>query len=409
MERKSDPKWSRPAPEGAEAALDTVKKGVVLGSLVLSGEGDPAPDRHCHLLGRTPLCDFVLEHASISRQHAFLGWDERGQLLLVDLGSAHGTCVDRRACTPGVAVQLADGSSIQFGASSRSYVVRLRTKEQREAAEVAAAEEEAAASRQDCRRLCAVHLSTTCGEDGETSASAGFAGPAEVVRISAVLLDTEARAGLRVGVSHPPPVLGTFSTLCCPAINPLLSSTAARRAACTQVEIDGVPPFSYDCPQAHGLIAPLYSCLCLLHPLRSLDPLTIDNRRRRHESVGGLDCVRGVARSTRWARGGRSGRAACARSAVRGGIARHCTEKGAAAGVPGERDPATGSTAELGRAGEAVSLPHGVAQAPEGGQRGGRVGGAAGRGCCHRRPGARASSLPICQSVQPLYPYGGVF
>lgn len=39
------------------------------------------------VFGRAPTCDVVLEHLSISRQHATLSTDSAGNLFLVDLGS----------------------------------------------------------------------------------------------------------------------------------------------------------------------------------------------------------------------------------------------------------------------------------------------------------------------------------
>ena len=98
--------------------------------------------------GRAPGCEVVLEHASISRQHATLALDHACNLTVVDLNSgaklcrhwllllaagarsevpacaAHGTNVDGlwlRANTP---KHLQLGSTIQLGGSSRKYVVR---------------------------------------------------------------------------------------------------------------------------------------------------------------------------------------------------------------------------------------------------------------------------------------------
>ena len=67
-ERKPDPEWSVPAPLGAECTLEVVKGGTIVDKLVIAGPEDPAPERHCHLFGRTPMCvDFVMDHASTSR------------------------------------------------------------------------------------------------------------------------------------------------------------------------------------------------------------------------------------------------------------------------------------------------------------------------------------------------------
>ena len=238
MERKPDPSWAHPAPEGVQCALEAVKGGVVVGQLVLSGQSlsgashSPSRLSRGHLLGRSPLCDFVLDHESISRQHAFVGWDRDGKLLVADLNSAHGTTVEQRALRPGMTVELKDGSTIAFGASSRSYVVKLRTVADIEAEAAENEAEKLKGSVQEYRRLCILRLCTTCDDDGLAS-SATF-GPPEVVRISAVLLDTERP----VPLGTLPRVLGTFSTLCRPTNNPLLSRKCRELAQCAQEEID---------------------------------------------------------------------------------------------------------------------------------------------------------------------------
>ena len=71
---------------------------------------------------------------------------------------------------------------ISFGASSRTYVLRA----------ISAADAVYAGDgpMQRYRRLCVLHMTTTCGEAGETSASRDFPGPPELVQFDAVLLDT---------------------------------------------------------------------------------------------------------------------------------------------------------------------------------------------------------------------------
>ena len=72
--------------------------------------------------------------------------------------------------------------SLSFGASSRTYVLRA----------ISAADAVYAGDgpMQRYRRLCVLHMTTTCGEAGETSASRDFPGPPELVQFDAVLLDT---------------------------------------------------------------------------------------------------------------------------------------------------------------------------------------------------------------------------
>ncbi len=236
MERKPDPRWAVLPPEGLSVSIEVYKSGELVDTYRLCGEGVDA--KPAYLFGRTPVCDFVLEHASISRQHAFIGWDHTGALLITD-SSAHGTKINRTTAVPGsgVAASLEDGATITFGASSRHYVVKSRTAAEL-AAEAAAEEEARAAPPQPFQRLCTVQLVTTCGENGETSGSATFLGPPEVVRLSAVLLDT--RRPMRPGA--PPKLLGEFDELVRPSMNPLLSEFCLRLAETSQESVDSARP-----------------------------------------------------------------------------------------------------------------------------------------------------------------------
>eukprot|EP00775_Hariotina_reticulata_P011872 gene11872-12016_t len=82
------------------------------------------------VFGRLPQNDVVLDHASISRQHAALCFQtqepQQGlQAILMDLGSAHGTFVDGARLVKQQHHPLQPGDSIQFGASTRAYKLHL--------------------------------------------------------------------------------------------------------------------------------------------------------------------------------------------------------------------------------------------------------------------------------------------
>lgn len=221
-------------------------------TLALAGEGVAEGEgKVAWLFGRHPVCDFVLEHGSVSRQHAWVGWDDKGRLLVSDLGSAHGTTVNKvnPVCKP-TAVVLTDGNVLGFGASSRTYIIRIIS-----AADAAYMGD---GPQQRYRRLCVLQLTMTCGDGGETSSSASFAGPPEVspsalprlplrcsplsewpaplqvAEFDAVLLDSGGRSGK-------PVVLGRHSSRCRPAINRLLTATCLRQLNATQAEIDNAP------------------------------------------------------------------------------------------------------------------------------------------------------------------------
>lgn len=54
---------------------------------LLAPEVDSRQSRMQVVIGRAPACDVVLEHLSISRQHAELTTDLAGNLFLTDLGA----------------------------------------------------------------------------------------------------------------------------------------------------------------------------------------------------------------------------------------------------------------------------------------------------------------------------------
>ena len=81
---------------------------------------------HAYLIaGRLPECGIVLEHGSASRQHAALLNHRSGATYVMDLGSAHGTFLSGRRLPPREPTLWEEGAACVFGASSRSYVLRL--------------------------------------------------------------------------------------------------------------------------------------------------------------------------------------------------------------------------------------------------------------------------------------------
>ncbi|PKI75563.1 hypothetical protein CRG98_003964 [Punica granatum] len=74
------------------------------------------------MFGRVDLCDFVLEHPTISRFHAVLQFNVDGEAYLYDLGSTHGTFVNKNQVKKKVYVDLHVGDVIRFGQSSRLYI-----------------------------------------------------------------------------------------------------------------------------------------------------------------------------------------------------------------------------------------------------------------------------------------------
>ncbi|KAH9600510.1 Forkhead-associated (FHA) domain [Trypanosoma melophagium] len=79
-----------------------------------------------YLFGRSPVCDYVLEHPSVSSIHAVLVFHrEQECFVLMDLGSTNGVKLNGLRIEKKRPVPAPIGSSIQFGFSARLYKVSL--------------------------------------------------------------------------------------------------------------------------------------------------------------------------------------------------------------------------------------------------------------------------------------------
>ncbi|KAM6585522.1 hypothetical protein CsatB_012524 [Cannabis sativa] len=110
------PDWAI-EPRAGVYFLEVMKDGEVLDRINL--------DRRRHIFGRqSPACDFVLDHQSVSRQHAAVIPHKNGSIYVIDLGSAHGTFVANERLTKDNPVELEVGQSLRFAASTRIYILR---------------------------------------------------------------------------------------------------------------------------------------------------------------------------------------------------------------------------------------------------------------------------------------------
>nr|CAG8520207.1 6723_t:CDS:10 [Entrophospora candida] len=66
-------------------------------------------------IGRLPTCDIPMEHLSISRYHAVLQFNNKGELLIYDLESAHGTILNKRLLPSKSYTKLCVGDQLKFG------------------------------------------------------------------------------------------------------------------------------------------------------------------------------------------------------------------------------------------------------------------------------------------------------
>lgn len=110
------PDWAI-EPRAGVYYLEVLKDGEVLDRINL--------DKRRHMFGRQfHACDFVLDHQSVSRQHAAVIPHKNGSIYVIDLGSAHGTFVANERLTKDSPVELEVGQSLRFAASTRTYVLR---------------------------------------------------------------------------------------------------------------------------------------------------------------------------------------------------------------------------------------------------------------------------------------------
>ncbi|PIA13764.1 SMAD/FHA domain-containing protein, partial [Coemansia reversa NRRL 1564] len=97
--------------------MEVIKDGSVVESHTV------ARDKTYFTFGRLPICDFPMEHGSISRYHAVLQFHDDGSMTIVDLGSSHGTFINRKQITARTPSKVDIGDQIRFGASSRIWII----------------------------------------------------------------------------------------------------------------------------------------------------------------------------------------------------------------------------------------------------------------------------------------------
>ena len=74
------------------------------------------------LIGRLPDCDIVLDHPSSSRKHAEISIKD-DVISIRDLGSVHGTFLNKRRLAADTWTTVIFGSHIRFGESQRIYIL----------------------------------------------------------------------------------------------------------------------------------------------------------------------------------------------------------------------------------------------------------------------------------------------
>ncbi|XP_063765420.1 kanadaptin isoform X2 [Eleginops maclovinus] len=122
----TEPLWGGTAPD-TPYALEILKNGTIVDTV-------PLTDKSYIVVGRLPVCDVPLEHPSISRYHAIIQYrreqgegesvgEERG-FYVHDLGSTHGTVVNKNKIPPKTFIRIRVGHVLKFGGSTRLFVLQ---------------------------------------------------------------------------------------------------------------------------------------------------------------------------------------------------------------------------------------------------------------------------------------------
>ncbi|CAN4079528.1 unnamed protein product [Withania somnifera] len=107
------PTWSgRPC---HQFYLEVLKDGSIIDKFDVHKKG-------AYMFGLVDLCDFVLEHPTISRFHAVLQFKGNSAAYVYDLGSTHGTFINKKEVKKRFFVELHVGDVLRFGHSSRLYI-----------------------------------------------------------------------------------------------------------------------------------------------------------------------------------------------------------------------------------------------------------------------------------------------
>eukprot|EP01006_Ploeotia_vitrea_P017622 TRINITY_DN48844_c1_g1_i1.p1 TRINITY_DN48844_c1_g1~~TRINITY_DN48844_c1_g1_i1.p1 ORF type:complete len:138 (+),score=6.99 TRINITY_DN48844_c1_g1_i1:82-495(+) len=78
-----------------------------------------------YLIGRHEfLCDFFVQHKTLSRVHCAIVHHRSGSTFIIDLGSAFGTMVNGKKLAEYKPTKLAVGDEIRLGQSTRKYILK---------------------------------------------------------------------------------------------------------------------------------------------------------------------------------------------------------------------------------------------------------------------------------------------
>ena len=105
-------------------SLEVLKNGCIISTIDITS-------KPYHVIGRLPNCDVSLEHPSVSRYHAVIQYkanesskSDKG-FYIYDLGSTHGTVVNKARLEARRYYRLRVGYVSKFGGSSRLFILQV--------------------------------------------------------------------------------------------------------------------------------------------------------------------------------------------------------------------------------------------------------------------------------------------
>ena len=103
-----------------------MKEGAIVEEIDLS-------TRSFYLIGREQdLCHIFLENPTISRKHAIIQHKDTGDIFVYDLGSTHGTFLNKHPVPANEYVKLKPGDMLRFGQSTRWLILNNPEQEEPE-------------------------------------------------------------------------------------------------------------------------------------------------------------------------------------------------------------------------------------------------------------------------------------
>lgn len=115
--RYKEPEWSAPPAESDLFNLEVLKDGGVLEIVRLA-------DKAYYVVGRDDeITDIHMTNASISRYHLVIQFSRTSQIFLYDVGSTHGTFLNKKKIEPRRYVELSVGDMFSLGSSTRRFLL----------------------------------------------------------------------------------------------------------------------------------------------------------------------------------------------------------------------------------------------------------------------------------------------